>query len=310
MPGTSCSAAPCTPAASKPTTCAPPSACSETRPNSMDSILRQRSRRQRRTAARPTTPLPDWLTSFLSYAPHWSDSDRALARKILHRLEPASILDSLRQDPALIMGLAGLPPDPWQTRLLRSPSTASMLLCCRQAGKSTVTAALALRVALLEPPALVLLLSSTLRQSGELFRDKVVRIYNALRRPVPTVQESALSIGLANGSRIISLPGDEKNVRGYSGVSLLIVDEAARVDDALYFAVRPMLAVSRGRLVCWSTPFGKRGWFFEAWTSSEHWDRYRIVASECPRITPEFLRDERRALGPRWYAQEYECSFE
>jgi len=88
------------------------------------------------------------------------------------------------------------------------------------------------------------------------------------------------------------------------------VDEAARVDDALYVAVRPMLAVSRGRLVCLSTPFGKRGWFFEGWTSTEPWDRYRIVAGECPRITPEFLRDERRVLGPRWYAQEYECSFE
>jgi hypothetical protein len=254
--------------------------------------------------------LPDLLTSFLNCAPRWNASDALLARKILHRLQPASVLDSIRQDSALIMTLAGLPPDPWQTKLLRSQTTSSALLCCRQAGKSTVTAALALRVALLEPPALVLLLSSTLRQSGELFGDKVMRLYNALRRPVPTVQESALTMGLANGSRIISLPGDEKSIRGYSSVSLLIVDEAARVDDALYYTVRPMLAVSRGRLVCLSTPFGKRGWFYEAWSSAEPWDRYRILAQDCPRITREFLHEERRVLGPRWYAQEYECSFE
>jgi hypothetical protein len=234
----------------------------------------------------------------------------ALARKILTLLNPSAALEQVRHDPALFMDWAGLPPDPWQKRLLRSQSPRSLLLCCRQAGKSTVTAALALRVALLEPPALVLLLSPTLRQSGELFRDKVLRLYNALGRPIATIQESALTMGLANGSRIVSLPGDEKNIRGFSGVSLLIVDEAARVDDALYYTVRPMLAVSRGRMVCLSTPFGKRGWFFEAWTSGDPWDRYRIIADECPRITPDFLAEERRALGPRWFAQEYLCSFE
>jgi hypothetical protein len=157
---------------------------------------------------------------------------------------------------------------------------------------------------------LTLLLSPTLRQSGELFRDKVKRLYNALGRPVATVQESALTMELANGSRIVSLPGEEETIRGYSRVRLLILDEAARIDDALYRSVRPMLAVSHGRLVALSTPFGKRGFFWEAWTGGESWQRIRITADQCPRITPAFLADERRALGERWYRQEYECSFE
>src|ERR1700722_13009778 len=93
------------------------------------------------------------------------------------------ILTRLRRDPARILASAGMTPDPWQTDLLRSRSSRMLLLCSRQAGKSTVAAALALRAALLEPPALVLLLSPTQRQSGELFRDKVKRIYNALGRP-------------------------------------------------------------------------------------------------------------------------------
>jgi hypothetical protein len=63
---------------------------------------------------------------------------------------------------------------------------------------------------------------------------------------------------LANGSRIISLPGDEETIRGYSGVRRLIVDEASRVLDPLYFAIRPMRApmraVSQGRMICLSTP--------------------------------------------------------
>jgi hypothetical protein len=188
-----------------------------------------------------------------------------LRKSLEGRTGPNPLLRQLRADPARILSAAGMVPDPWQARLLRSRSPRMLLLCSRQSGKSTVAAALALRAALLAPPALVLLLSPTLRQSGELFRDKVLKTYNSLGRPVPTVQESALQMTLTNRSRIISLPGDEETVRGYSGVRLLIVDEASRVPDGLYFALRPMLAVSQGTLVCLSTPFGKRGWFHEEW---------------------------------------------
>src|SRR5262245_57575498 len=222
----------------------------------------------------------------------------------------APLLDRLRDDPARLMTAAGMQPDPWQTRLLRCPSARTLLLCSRQTGKSTVAAALALRTALLEPASLVLLLSPTLRQSGELFKDKVLRLYNVLGRPVPTTQESALTMQLANGSRVVSLPGDEGTVRGYSGVSLLVIDEAARVPDELYRSVRPMLAVSGGRLVCLSTPWGKRGWFYEECTGTGDWERVCITADQCPRITPEFLAEERQSLGDRYYRQEYFCSFE
>lgn len=220
-----------------------------------------------------------------------------------------SLVEPLATDPAGLLERAGMAPDPWQADLLRSDVRRVLLLCSRQAGKSTVAAALALKAALLEPPALVLLLSPTLRQSGELFRDKMKRLYTALGRPVSTIQESQLTMELANGSRVISLPGDEETIRGYSGVKLLIVDEAARVPDALYYSVRPMLAVSQGRLVCLSTPFGKRGWFHDEWHGTHPWQRVRITAEQCPRIDPAFLADERRALGPRWYAQEYGCEF-
>jgi phage FluMu gp28-like protein len=123
------------------------------------------------------------------------------------------------------------------------------------------------------------------------------------------VHETSLLLDLANGSRIVSLPGKEETVRGYSGVTLLIIDEAARVPDELYYATRPMLAVSSGRLICLSTPFGKRGFFFQEWTEGKNWQRITITADECPRITADFLEEERRALGPHWFAQEYMCEF-
>jgi hypothetical protein len=184
-----------------------------------------------------------------------------------------------------------------------------LLLASRQSGKSTVAAAVSLQVALLEASSLVLLLSPSLRQSGELFR-KVVELYRALGRPVATVMESALRLELANDSRIVSLPGTEATIRGYSGAKLLVIDEAARVPDDLYRAVRPMLAVSHGRMICLSTPFGKRGFFYDEWAGSNKWERVKITADACPRIEPEFLAEERTALGQRWYRQEYECSFE
>ncbi len=211
-------------------------------------------------------------------------------------------------DPARVMLTAGMQPDPWQAELLRSTASRHLLLCTRQGGKSTATAALAMWEALYNPPALILLLSPSLRQSQELFR-KVAEFYGALDRPVPAQQESALRLELSNGSRIVALPGSEATIRGYSGVRLLIVDEAARVDDALYYAVRPMLAVSGGRLVMLTTPFGKRGAFFDAWQSGDQWERVKVTAYDCPRISPQFLAEERAAVGDWWFNQEYMCEF-
>jgi hypothetical protein len=212
--------------------------------------------------------------------------------------------------PGRLMADAGLRPDPWQADLLNSYDRQVLLLCSRQAGKSQVASALALRAALTEPGSLVLLLSPTLRQSGELFRDKVMRLYKALPAAPPPSQESALTLTLPNGSRVISLPGDEGTIRGYSGVALLVIDEAAMVPDDLYRAVRPMLAVSGGGLVALSTPRGKQGWFHAEWHGPGPWKRVRVPATDCPRISAGFLAEERRAMGETYYRQEYLCSFE
>ncbi|HEV3163597.1 MAG TPA: terminase family protein, partial [Isosphaeraceae bacterium] len=123
-------------------------------------------------------------------------------------------------------------------------------------------------------------------------------------------RESSLQLHLDNGSRIIGLPASEGKVRVYSSVALLLIDEASRVGDDLYRAMRPMLAVSRGRLLALSTPFGKRGWFHDAWHGAGDWERVKVTAEQCPRIPADFLAEERRALGERWYRQEYQCSFE
>src|SRR4051812_42299363 len=150
-------------------------------------------------------------------------------------------------DPVVLAKRAGIEPDVWQADVLRSPSKRRLLLCCRQSGKSTTTAILGLHRALYRPGSLVLMLSPSLRQSGELFR-KAISIYRDLGRPVQAQAETALTLTLTNGSRVVSLPGQDATIRGFSGASLIIEDEAARVDDPLYEAIRPMLATSDGDL--------------------------------------------------------------
>ncbi|PLS87019.1 MAG: terminase [Actinobacteria bacterium] len=203
----------------------------------------------------------------------------------------------------------GIVPDPWQGELLRSRAPRVLLNCSRQSGKSTISGVLALHRALYRPGSLVLCLAPSERQSKELF-GKIAGFYRAIHDAPPPESDRKLGMVLPNGSRIEALPGSEKTIRGFSGAALLLVDEASRVDDGLYHAVRPMLAVSGGSLVMLSSPYGKRGAFYEAWTSGAGWERYEVKAEECPRITAEFLEEEKAAL-PSWvYRQEYECSFE
>jgi hypothetical protein len=205
----------------------------------------------------------------------------------------------------------GVEPDDWQRDLLSSTSDRILLNCCRQSGKSTMAAVLALHRALYHPDSLILCLAPALRQSQELF-GKIAGFYRDLAslRPVAPQAERKLSLELENDSRVVTLPGTEKTIRGFSGAALLIVDEAARVADELYFAVRPMLAVSGGALMMLSTPYGKRGVFFEEWQGGKGWERYEVPAAGVPRILETFLEEERMSLPQRIYRQEYECSFE
>ncbi len=211
-------------------------------------------------------------------------------------------------DPVQMARGAGIEPDTWQAQLLRSQAQRVLVNCSRQSGKSTTTAILADHTAFYEPGSTILLLSPSLRQSSELFR-KCMDVYRALDRPVPAEAETALKLELENESRIVSLPGKEGTVRGISKVKLLIIDEASRVPNELYISVRPMLAVSGGRLIILSTPNGKRGFFHDAFKNRTNWHYFEIDATKCPRISPEFLAEEKENMGEYWFLQEYMCQF-
>lgn len=228
----------------------------------------------------------------------------------IKRLQTATLYTphTLNITPVHIANTLGITLDDWQQNFLASKEQRILVNCSRQTGKSSMAAILGLHTALTKKNATVLLLSPSLRQSSELFR-KVLTIYNLLHRPVAIRAESSLRLELVNSSRIISLPGREDTIRGISAVTLAILDEASRIEDDLFIAVSPMLAVSNGRLIMLSTPFGARGRFHEAYKHRDEWQYFEVPATNCPRISPAFLEKEFSTMGEWSYLQEYCCQF-
>jgi hypothetical protein len=230
---------------------------------------------------------------------------RAAVRALLRRTST----DDHADDRILFARALGLELDTWQADFITSNGRRDLLNCSRQAGKSTAAAVLALHEALHVPDSVTVLVSPSQRQSSELFR-KVVELRDQLPYRPELLEDNRLSMHVQGGGRVLSLPGSEQTIRGISAVSLLSEDEAARVDDNLYRSVRPMLAVKNGRLVLMSTPFGKRGHFYQEWSDGgPGWKRVEVPATQVPRISPGFLEEERAALGDWWYRQEYLCDF-
>lgn len=212
-------------------------------------------------------------------------------------------------DPVEFSRYIGIEPDPWQAEVLRSEDKRLLLNCSRQSGKSTTTATKALHTGLYKPQSLILLVSPSQRQSQELFRKVKDAYHNMAERP-GLLEDNKLSMTLTNGSRIISLPGDQATVRGFSGVTMILEDEAAQVRDEFYQAILPMLIINNGTLICMSTPFGKRGHFFEEWVAGgPEWKKIEITAEMCPRITAEQLEAQQRSLGDMFFRQEFMCEF-
>lgn len=214
-----------------------------------------------------------------------------------YALNPVAFVESL-----------GIVPDDWQREVLLSDED-MLINIHRQGGKSTIVALKALWKAIFEPT-LIITLSPTQRQSGELFR-KVREAYDRVHPAIKPglVVDNLLSFELENKARVVSLPGNEDTIRGYSAPGLVLIDEAARIDDNLFRSVTPMLSTSRGQLIMMSTPYGKRGVFYQEWCNPKGWKKILRTVDMCSRINREYLEKERQRLGDLWYRQEYYCEF-
>lgn len=198
----------------------------------------------------------------------------------------------------------GMPAHPWQRRFLREHRPA-VILKSRQIGATTAAAALAIHEVVYRRDTSVVIVSPTLKQSGEI----VVRARAGLRElGERLIADSASMLRLRNGSRIVSLPGTAKSVRGYVA-SLLILDEAAFIEDETWIAARALVATG-GRLVVQSTPWDAQGPFFDLVDSGDPaWARFTVPATDVASISEAFLDGQRAALTPEAFAREYECTF-
>jgi Terminase large subunit, T4likevirus-type, N-terminal len=192
----------------------------------------------------------------------------------------------------------------WQRDYLRETRN-TITFKGRQVGASQAAAGKAIHSCRYYPNTNAVIVSPTLKQSTEITTKARVGLY-ALG--IQLIQDSASVIRLANGSRIVSLPGTPRSVRGWTA-RLLILDEAAYIEPETFTAARALVATG-GQMMVQSTPAEEVGDFFELVSDPPPtWRLFNVPSDSVPTISREFLDSERRAMSPDEYAREYECAF-
>jgi phage FluMu gp28-like protein len=135
------------------------------------------------------------------------------------------------------------------------------------------------------------------------------------------VERSRLFCLLTTGSRIYSLSNSPAGVRGIPQISGINVhlDEFAHFgsdqDEKIYQALIPSIGLG-GTMSIWSTPYGKRGKFYEIWENSHPeaknhngYARHEYPWYVCPRISTKDMENIKKAVDPITFEQEFLCKF-
>jgi len=255
-------------------------------------------------------------------------SARSLAEQLAASIDPYRYLKSLKFDAF-----------DWQKEALTPGISRLILLCARQSGKSTITAAKVVHRAKYFPGSLIMLFAPTQDQAEELMNR--ISVFMSQDPEIILVRDSTETKKLLNGSRIKAFTASPKSARGYSDPNIIVFDESAQVEDELYLTVRPMMTGGKTDLVLLSTPYGKQGFFFETWDKpGDRWVKVQVQPPDIlhevmplkfpafdvdswkaemaekgirayisPRHGHEFLLEEFDTMGEHWYRQEYGCQF-
>lgn len=138
-----------------------------------------------------------------------------------------------------------------------------MIAAGRQVGKSVLLATAALYEAATRRSVIVLLVSA-----GEVASRRLLAECAALARDSAllggVLDESRSELTLSNGSRILSVPASERQIRGWP-VDLLIVDEAGFISSDIWRAAEPAIIARPGsRVILASSPWGGPEHYFRA----------------------------------------------
>ena len=197
--------------------------------------------------------------------------------------------------------------DDWQKEYIQHSGN-TVVRAGRQSGKSFAESLRVALFALLNPKTTTLIIASVDRQSIELLekvKSHIVQIAGNQISKRPTFHK----ILLKNGSKILAEPAGATGygLRGFT-VDKLVADEAHYIPDAVFVAVRPMLATTGGTLDLLSTPRGNEGFFYDCFQKDD-FHHIHIKSEDCPRISDEFLKQERKRMTKLQYCQEYEAEF-
>ena len=210
-----------------------------------------------------------------------------------------------RIDPVLwVRDVLGAVPAPWQDELLRAPRGASILaLTARQSGKTTAAAWAMAHAAVFVPASLSVVACPAQRQSAEAVR----RVREMLLKAgAKLTSDNVYGLEIANGARVLALPGSDDSIRGLTVDGWIVADEAARLPNDMIAALRPMRArCPQTRFAMLSTAWSRTDPFWTAWASDDpSWIRLKATADTTP-FPAEFLKQEQSALGEDVFKREY-----
>jgi hypothetical protein len=212
-----------------------------------------------------------------------------------------------RVDPARwVREVLGVVPKPWQETFLRTARGESILvLTARQVGKTTAAAWAMAHAAVFYAGSLSVVACPAQRQSAEAVRkvrDMVLKAGAKLK------SDNVYGLELANGARVLALPGSDDSIRGLTVDAWIVADEAAYLTPDLIAALRPMRAQRPdARIVMLSTANSRTDPFWSAWESDDQsWRRLQVTVDADPSLYSQaHLDQERRALGEERYKREF-----
>lgn len=219
---------------------------------------------------------------------------------------------------------------PYQEDCVQDFQKHRLIICnkSRQLGLSTVSAAYSLWMALFRREKNILVIATKL-DTAKLFLRKVKGMFDSLPEWLVMPQltgESVKELKFSNGSIIKAIPTSPDAGRG-EAVSLLIVDEAAHIEDfdELWTGLQPMLSTG-GDCILISSPKGVGNQFYNIWKratdtvgpngektegSNEFW-AIELPWTVHPEHDQAWFESQCANLlnNPRAIAQELLCSFE
>jgi hypothetical protein len=196
--------------------------------------------------------------------------------------------------------------DKWQEDVLATEGNIC-LRSGRQVGKSTVIGLKAARYALENENETIVVISKTERQAGLLFSKILFNLVQIDKKQIKKGKDRPIKsrISLKNGSIIHSLPAGDTGygIMGFT-INLLIADEAAFIPEEVWNSVIPALAITRGSIWLLSTPFLKRGYYYQCF-SDPSFTSFHTSSEECPRRDDKFLAHKKATITKAQYTQMY-----